>query len=122
MRKALIQQDNPPALTGTVVNIVTLPGDWNNQPGQWQLPDGHKVTDLGSGAVGDYWDGAQFVKPEPAPAPTPEEEIAAWLAENKFADALIRALNKPTNDATHLPPNANLSNAALVAKIKVNLV
>jgi len=56
-----------------------------------------------------------------AAVPTDEEKIVAWLAANPFADALIRALNKPSSDPNHLPPNAALTNAELVAKIKANL-
>lgn len=55
------------------------------------------------------------------PKITEEQRIIAWLAENKFVDALVRALNNPTSDLDHLPPNAALSNADLVAKIKANL-
>ena len=52
---------------------------------------------------------------------TDERRIAEWLAENPFTGALIRALNKPPSDPAHLPPNAALTNADLIAKIKANL-
>ena len=58
---------------------------------------------------------------EDVPVPTPEERIARWLAENPFADALIRALNRPTTDAKALAPNKALAPEDLVGKIKANL-
>jgi len=51
---------------------------------------------------------------------TDEEQIAAWLAENSYAAALVRGLNKPATDPTHIPVNKALTDAALVGKIKAN--
>ena len=53
--------------------------------------------------------------------PTEEQQISRWLAENKYAAALIMGLNRPSSDPLHIPVNAGLDNPAIIGKIRDSL-
>ncbi len=64
MKKALYEK-----ATGKVVNLIVV-----DDEARWQLPEGHDVVPVEGVvvAIGDTWDGTQFVPYEPT-----EEEVAA---------------------------------------------
>lgn len=106
-------EEGEPAPTHKLLNVVYL-----------DTGSGPAVTSQGEptyDAPGDRVTVAQTLEEAPPP-PTDDEQIIAWLADNKFAAALIRALDKPVGDPKHLPPNANLGDAAVITKIKANLL
>lgn len=55
------------------------------------------------------------------PAPlTDEQEIAQWMAGNKWVNALVKGINRATDDPKHIPLGKGLTDPELIQKIKVN--
>ena len=62
--------------TGLVINVIHL-----EDGAEWTPPDGHTLG-IEGGAIGDTWDGAQYVKPSP-PTIT-KADLAAYAADKRY--------------------------------------
>ena len=76
--------------------------------------------------VGATWDGCDVGELPPPPAPVPyvpptdDEDIAAWVANNKWLAAFITALNRPVGHVKAFPIGGSLTSAQIAAILKAN--
>jgi len=59
---------------GLVVNIISLPDDWDDNH-QWPVPEGHSLINHLGGSVGDTWNGSQFIPLIPPEDPRPSHMV-----------------------------------------------
>ena len=105
MKKAVIDSDNK------VVNVIELEDGYE---GKWSPPDGFSVVNDGNPAIGDTWDGTDFLKRVPKINPQVDrldelrDRLAKQIITHKQLVELIASERNMDKTTGHIPYQAKL--------------